>query len=419
MGLAMEKELGNGFILRNIRETDLESLLKHIQTVHGAEVGPLIPRLLKHYPNFSLDDNFVVIDSTNNKVVAYLCLVQRTYVFEDIEIPAGQMDIVGTKPEVRHRGFIRHLNEALEKRITDYNLNLLTIAGIPYFYRLFGYEFAIEMHDGIPITTEGIPKLKEGESEPVTIEFVSETTFPEFLACRDQRNSYLDFYYKISPEHFHFYTTGKLGDAIAMELYLVKKDDEYVGCFILDIEFGSLYVRDLWIKDNSHLLSILRFLKTVVKRVGKPLKVEPPSKDSLLPYLEQVAGGRFPKPYAWYARIPSIKRFIENLTPVIEKRLEKSEFKGLSDDVRISCYREGYVLSFSEGKLNGVETLSRKDLDKWDVRIPPLIIIHLLLGYRNLSELQEIYPDVRCQGHKKALLEVLFPKIKTSLTPTI
>ncbi len=412
------RDLGDGLVLRCLRKSDLDSLEEHVKLVHGEWIDNIAQRLLDHYPKFSLEDNFVVIDTKVEKIVAYLCLLQRTFVLEGVEIPVGQMDIVGTHPDYRNRGLIRQLNELLEERAAHYKLQLLSIAGINYFYRQFGYEYASPMPMGLPIPTEAIPKLKEDEEEPITVEPVTKDTFPDYLACREKVNSFLDLYHEIGPEHFLFYSTGKLGEPESLRFFLVKEKDKVVGSFFFGKDFGNLIVKELWLENVQLVPPVLRFLKTKVQEYQCPLRIYPPSKPSLFPRIQRIAGARLSDSYAWYIRIPSIKQFLELISPVLEKRLACSEFKGVTDTLKLGCYREGFELVFRKGRLKMVNKLAIQEVKEMEVALPPLVVNQLLLGYRTITELQAIYPDVYCYSTKEGLVEVLFPKLRASITPS-
>ena len=136
-------------------------------------------------------------------------------------------------------------------------------------------------------------------------------------------------------------------------------------------------------------------------------------------YIEYITSSRFPKPYACYVRIPSIKFFLERIKPVLENRLMLSEFKEFNDKLRISCYKEGYELYFQKGKFSEIKKMEITQLKDMHVSVPPLVINQLLLGYRDLDELEKIYPDVSINPVYKQVIRILFPKIKASITPTL
>ena len=133
------KNLGNGLLLRPLKESDRENLLKHVTNVFadenlGTGIVLLTKQLLDYYPGFSLKDNFVVIDTKlDHQIVAWLCLLRKKCVFENIKITYGQMDMVGTQREYRDRGLIRQLSNELEKRAAELSIPFLVVLGIPYF----------------------------------------------------------------------------------------------------------------------------------------------------------------------------------------------------------------------------------------------------------------------------------------------
>jgi hypothetical protein len=53
-------------------------------------------------------------------------------------------------------------------------------------------------------------------------------------------------------------------------------------------------------------------------------------------------------------RIPSIKRFLEALAPVLEARAANSELGELADTLRLSCYREGFDTAFQERRISEI-----------------------------------------------------------------
>lgn len=415
--LLMHQDLGNGLILRDGRSTDLEAIKEHVKNVHGKTIVQVVERLFTLHPDFPAEDNFLVIDTATNAVIAYLCLLRSQCVLNGIEIPVGHMEIVGTLPEYRNRGLIRLLNDAFEKRAEKYQLPLLVIAGIPFYYRTFGYEYAIPMGGQLSVPLEEIPVLKKEEKEPVTIEEVTERTFTQFLQIRQKRDSYLDFYRKISPASYSFLTHGKLGDELVYRFYIVKDQEKLVGSFTLSIGWGAFQVTELWLQDVGHIPSILRFVKPLAKRKGLPIRIERPSRPAIMRALEGFTRAKFLRPYAWYVRIPSIKRFIETIKPVLEQRLALSEYDKLSETLRLSWYREGIELVFVDGQLKDIKEIKRADIKDMHAAIPFPVIYQLLLGYRSFDELYQKYPDAFGSSQKTPLVQVLFPKIHAVLSP--
>ncbi len=413
----MYEELDDGLILRTGTESDIKAIKQHVQTVHGKEVTPMIDRLFNLYPDFPPSDNFLIEDSKTGKVVAYYCLKLNTGILEGHKISVGQMEIVGTLEEYRNQGLIRKLNDAFEQRVEEYKLPMVIIAGIPYYYRKLGYEYAIQMGGSITFPLELVPSLKKGEEEPITIEEVTYDTLPEYLQARNRHNTFLDFYRDISEKEFPYLTTGKFGDESVYKFHLIRHNQKVVGIFSLHIGWGALEMVELWVEDLNHLVPILRFAKKLAKRKRLPLRIYYPSRPAILQALESFSRSKFSRPYAWYVKIPSIKRFLETIKPVIEHRLIKSEFKGLTDSIRISWYHEGAELVFKKGKLKSINPIPRSEVKDMHVAVPFPIIYQLLLGYRSIDELHQIFPDAGGRATKTPIIRNIFPKITALWSP--
>jgi hypothetical protein len=113
--------------------------------------------------------------------------------------------------------------------------------------------------------------------------------------------------------------------------------------------------------------------------------------------------------YAWQIHVPDVPALLRALTPVLERRIARSPFAGLTRDVRLSLYHETLVLRFRDGKLAEVTNLGFTDSEA--VRFPPLQFIPLLLGYRTVEELHAAYPDVSVAPTWRLLIDTLFPKV--------
>ena len=331
------------------------------------------------------------------------------------------MEYVGTHPDYRGRSLIRQLNKAFEEKVAEHQLPFVAIGGIAYFYRQFGYEYAVPLGVGggrgqLVIPTGVIPSLTSGEQEPVTVEKVKQSKFEAYLECRSQRNRYLDLYRSLGQRDWDYLAGGALGEAGAIEMYLVERDGKAAGAFSLNSGWGRLQVCELWLDDVNTLFSVLRFARKLAEARGQPLAIEPPSSPALRSVLEGLTGSGFPRPYAWYVRIPSIRRFLETIKHVLEQRIAASEFRGLSDTLRLGWYRQGAAIVFDQGMVVRVEGLREAELTKSHVNMPPLVVNQLLLGYRTLDELVETYPDARVEPSKKGLAQVLFP-IRANLSP--
>ena len=413
----MYEDLGDGLVIRTGTKSDVKAIKEHVQAVHGKEVVPMIDRLFDFHPNFPPSDNFLVEDTKTGKVVAYFNLMLYTGVMNGIRIPVGGMEIVGTLEEYRNRGLIRKLNEIFEQRVEEYNLPMVMIGGIPYYYRKLGYEYAIQMGGSIIFPLELIPPLKKGDTEPISIEEVTQDTFLAYLKAREQLNTFLDFHRHLSEKDFLYLTTGRFGDDSVYRFHLIRVNQKVVGIFVLNIGWGALEVNEIWVEDLSHITPILRYLKRIAKRRRLPLRIYYPARPAIRHALTSFSRSKFSRPYAWYVKIPSIKRFVDAIKPVIEQRLIQSEFKNLTESIRISWYHEGLELVFKKGKLEVMKEIPRNEVKDMHVAVPFPVIYQLFLGYRSIDELHQMFPDAGGSAIKTPVVRVIFPKIRALWSP--
>jgi len=119
--------------------------------------------------------------------------------------------------------------------------------------------------------------------------------------------------------------------------------------------------------------------------------------------------------YQWLLRITDVAGFLRKVGPVLERRLAASDCAGLTADLCINLYRQAYVLHFRAGKLARVEEAGFVDASMGakggDLNVPPDAYVRLVLGYRDLDELHDAWPDTVAQAESRHLLDVLFPRV--------
>jgi predicted N-acetyltransferase YhbS len=142
---------------------DLEQVYELMRVVFPDEkVDALIRRLLDHYPETTVDHVFSVRSS--GETVAALVMIPQTWVLDGVELRVAEMGCVATRPDHRRRGLQRMLNEAFDRYASEGGFDLCALAGIPYFYRQFGYEYAVDLDHSTTLDADRIPEA-EGSLE--------------------------------------------------------------------------------------------------------------------------------------------------------------------------------------------------------------------------------------------------------------
>src|SRR6266567_2161208 len=150
----------------------------------------VIRRLMHGDHPFMGSHDFAVIEDTSregNPVVACTCLWKHTWTYEGIPFRVGRPEMVATDDRYRNRGLIRALFEMVHERSEAEGDLTQAITGIPYFYRQFGYEYALDLEGGHRTPISLIPKAKEGELEAFTLREATPDDIPEISTLYNRR----------------------------------------------------------------------------------------------------------------------------------------------------------------------------------------------------------------------------------------
>nr|WP_164702760.1 GNAT family N-acetyltransferase [Modestobacter sp. KNN46-3] len=148
---AVEQLLPGGLRLRSCRPGDLEQV-GALLADRGEPADALDQRLVVEDPDTGWDATAVVVDG--DRVVSTATLLADSVRLEDVVLPAGQVELVATAPAYEGRGLVRALMAWAHDRSAARGDLLQVMIGIPYFYRLFGYEYAIDVPPARPVPPE-------------------------------------------------------------------------------------------------------------------------------------------------------------------------------------------------------------------------------------------------------------------------
>ncbi len=152
------RPLGNGLILKSIQnEQDGERLAAFNGAIHGPELIDMTRALIFHHPHTRPEHWLFVEDEKTGQVASALCLIPWQWRFEDVTLKSGEVGIVGTEPSYRKRGLVRALMARHHELLRAEDCDLSHIQGIPYFYRQFGYEYAMPLEAGWRVELHNLP----------------------------------------------------------------------------------------------------------------------------------------------------------------------------------------------------------------------------------------------------------------------
>jgi hypothetical protein len=417
------QDISDGLVMRNASAEDIPALLEHIRNVHGPGSIDEIRAMLEHYPRFSWDDSFIIVRPDSGEVVSCVILLQSAWTLGGISFPSVEMEAVGTLEPYRYRGHMHLLNDAFEKRAAELQPVLQAIAGIPYFYRKFGYEYAAALGGGYPISPDAIPKLVEGEQEPVTFERVDDKSFDEFLRYREHQLSNKlsgqTWRRELHPEDAAYLLFEPTSDKQeAFFFYLLKEHGKTVGVFYLARWEHRVDLKELYLDNYGYVDAALRFTVKLAQEWGRlPVKVVPPSQAQVRECVRAKSATQTIHRYAWCVKIPSIPRFIETIGPLLTDRLKNTEFHDHTGELKVTDYNEGYTLFFENGKFRRIAINEERDPRRYDLCIDRGALTRLLMGYETLDSIMSHEPDVVCSVVMRPIVRALFPQLEALVDP--
>ena len=93
---------------------------------------------------FRPGDTTLVTDTRTGAIASCLHLISQTWTYGGVPIGVGQPELIGTRPAYRGRGLVRAQFDVVHGWSAERGHRMQAIAGIPWFYRQFGYELALE-----------------------------------------------------------------------------------------------------------------------------------------------------------------------------------------------------------------------------------------------------------------------------------
>lgn len=414
---AAPQPLGDGLTLRTPTTLDhVDRIAAFNDVIHDSLTGPFIRRILLRYPYTAAADHFY-IENADGEIISSLCLVAWTLEIEGVALPVGEMGVVGTHAAYRRRGLVRTLVAPFMRRLAARGCLLSFIQGIPYFYRQFGYDYALPLEGGWRIEFRHIP------AEPpagYTVRLAQPNDFPAIMRFYEEARRDYAITVRRDPAVWEFLLeTQTPPDATSHRTLVVEDADGMVAGYARLPYYH--FDAELTVDEASRLreapaVALLAHLRTLAQTEGAPgIRLNLPSRADLV-RLARALGAHDLGTYAWQVHIPNIAALLAALAPVLEARLATSLFAGLTETLPISFYRDGLTLQFAGGRLTDVAAWRGGEHDA-AIWLPLQAVTPLLLGHRSVEELRAAFPDVNVHGRARLLLETLFPTRDAWLAP--
>jgi hypothetical protein len=434
------KPLGGSLVLREVFKEDIEKLSDFFVRVFAEDEGTEPDKRIGRWAQdlIRLDDDpqrqrfgFLVEKEDSEEIVSALLAIPQIWTYYGIRIPVGRPEPVATDKDNRNRGLVRVLFQEFHETSAAYGDLMQAISGIPWFYRQFGYEMAVELagsRSGFITQVEAAEKEKlagisvrqaQSEDIPFLAELYGSSASRYLIHCPLNEN-----WWEKEIVLKHRENLEKTGVFI-----LENSTGKPAGFFFVSREINDkgVFIRYVEVKPGENWRDYMPYVITESWKFGEKVAKETggefnrfilglgsqhPAYQAAAEYIPMAR-----RPYNWYIRVPDLAKFITHISAALERNLARSPFSGFTGTIDFSFYRNGLTLTFQEGRFIKAENTDASVWHKADVCFPDLTFLQLMLGYRSGSELLSMFVDCRISEKFLPVMDALFPKKQSLILP--
>jgi hypothetical protein len=428
-------DLGDGLRLRFATAADSEPLAQFNGRIHTHEgFNAFVAQWTREFaspshPTCGPENVTLVEDTQTGQIVSSMCLIPQTWTYDGIPFLVGRPEAVGTDPAYRRRGLVRAQFDVLHARSDPAGHLAQGITGIPWYYRQFGYEYAIDLDGGRCVFPQLIAPLKDGETDGYRFRVATPDDLPLVMDLYDQDCARSLVACPRSAEEWKRTSFDVPAESAAYRaLHIVETDEgRAIGLIRTSRELswrGMFPVRMFSVIEGQSLRamlpSALRWLTgqaaAAAAAVQKPLPAVHFELGEQHPVFE-AAPELFHKltpSYAWYIRVAAVPKFLNHIAPVLERRLAQSALNGFSGEINVTECVRGFKLKIERGRIRA-EAWAPDDTAQ--AMFAPFTFLQLLFGRRSLGDLRYMYPDCWAEDEAAVVFETLFPRRHSNVIP--
>ncbi len=394
-------------------KNDVARLAEFNGSIHGEGISDLTHRLMEKHPSCRREYFIYLEDTLENRIVSSLCLIPWELNYCGIKLKTAEMGIVGTSPDYRGLGLCGLLTEKFDELVVENGFDLSLIKGIPNFYRRFGYEYAIPLDNDNRLEPDAVPI--PGDYSEYRFVPANMSDIPYIIEAESQELKSYGISAIRDESVWNYLFDQSVQSETAIDRWIVYKKNERKGYFGIARQglFDGLILSEGAISGLQDITAALAKIKEICIERKKPyirldLPVNNPIVITAIRY-----NCKIKIRYACQIKIYGFYRFLQKIKPVLEDRVSKGIFAGLTGSKIINLYGETIGIEFSNGRI--AEISEEKGIPYnpgiTGVYIPPGQFMQMIMGYKSPEEVSSFYPDFQAGDEEKALLAVLFPKM--------
>ncbi|KAJ7649024.1 hypothetical protein DFH06DRAFT_1208800 [Mycena polygramma] len=388
-------------------------------------------------------------ESAPERIVALVYFLPQEISFDGdaVCLPTGKAHIVACKAAYRQRGdgenIVKALFDMVNARALATGRTLMTVAGIPAYYRTHGYEYALNVGHGLATHVSSLRPPVSADPSPFLLRLATLADLPCLERLVTAPRPTADIFVGVSAPTLHAQLRWILGDrpaSCAVPTYpvnpffvLEKRENSHIvaAAGLLNRGTASVTVHPLlWDGvENASAVTV-----TLVRQLIETLDAQSEDFSTRLTTIRWVIAdahplrrwllahelavpappsSRYDYLSVWWAAIPSFPAFLAALAPALTARVARAVHvlgQNYEAAVHIAAPRAfggGVLLRVANGN---VSVSAPSSGSKPTLSLPHGALIQLLLGYRSWEELKAAFPDVSVEPALVPLVEVLFPR---------
>nr|BFE53031.1 hypothetical protein GCM10017745_64580 [Saccharothrix mutabilis subsp. capreolus] len=385
--------LSDGLVLRTAEPRDLDQI-GALLAERGEPEDAVDHRLVVEDPDAGWEACAVVVDG--DRVVSTATLLDETLFLDGVEIPAGQVELVATDRDYEGRGLVRALMGWAHERSAARGQLVQVMLGIPYFYRLFGYTYAIPI---APVR----PVVGTASADGYTVREATFDDIPTLHRLQEAEQARADLSMPHSPGLWRWLIARD-----GSTQWLVERDGVPVGT-------GRSTPPDEGVRLAEVAATEAGAVHALLAHTGATTANERPGTvagEALEPFL----GPAPEEANSYYVRVPDPVALLDHLRPVFGRRLAKSSFADAEGEAVVSFYRSHVRLPYRAGEVGAVVAGGTMQAPgaAGGCGVAPDMLASLLFGPHGLRGLTARQPDVY-PGPNADLMQTLFPPVRSDL----
>ena len=331
-------------ILRTVQdEGDVERFSAFHSKYESELWGITSDLLLRHHPASTYSEFLLVEDEETGEIVSTTCLIPWRICYEDVSLDAAMLEMTLTHPDYRGRGLIRDQIKRLHQMFSTRRYDLAVIIGIPYFYRQFGYTYAIDFYGADLLPKGAIPDPPDSKQSHYQLRQAAVVDVPALAQLYDDTMRAVRLHDARDCDYWRFLLQR-------MQLPVRVVDDLRDGRIVGYVCSGSTekgavpHVLESAIAAQDVGMFVLRQLKAEAEA---NIRIDWPQTGTLVQLARSLGSATLPA-QQWLVRITDVAGLLMRIGPTLEHRIACSAFAGFTGEFAINLFCEAFKLEFQQ-----------------------------------------------------------------------